>query len=139
MVKYTQAIAVDKDFMYALLINRLNEPGKGQLSGVGGHIEKDEQPKHCIYREWEEEVGSPIPDNAEVFPLFTVTDKESENNMFGIILPKIDIYFIKDMDEGIIRWHHIQGEKIMQNMNKNVAWNGMIPYCINLMKLHKNV
>lgn len=139
MPNYTQAIAVDNNFMYALLIKRLNNPGRGLLSGIGGHIEKGETPEQCIKREWQEEVGSPIPDDTKLFPIMSQTLPDCTNNLFGIIFPKIDIYFFHNTDgEGFIRWYHILGEHIMDNNNKNVAWDGLIPYCINLMKKSQN-
>lgn len=135
MKKYTQAIAVDKDFLYTLLIKRNNEPGQGLLSGIGGHIEDGESPDACMRREWAEETGTPLPDDAILYPLMTqITD--CENHIFGIILPAIDIYFTHQDDtdnEGFIRWHHILGEHIMDLNNPRLAWNGMIPYCLKLM------
>lgn len=117
-----------------LLIKRSNDPGKGLLSGIGGHIEKDEKPEDCMRREWEEEVGFPIPDDAGLFQILTEELPDCINHIYGIILPHIDIYFSRQMDEGFIRWHHIIGENIMYS--KEVAWDGLIPYCYRLMK-HK--
>lgn len=135
MERYTQAIAVDKDFLYTLLIKRNNEPGQGLLSGVGGHIEDGESPDDCMRREWAEETGAPLPDDAVITPLMTqITD--CENHIFGIVLPNIDIYFTHQDDtddEGFIRWYHILGEHIMDLNNPRLAWNGMIPYCLKLL------
>jgi 8-oxo-dGTP pyrophosphatase MutT (NUDIX family) len=137
MVRYTQAIAVDKDFMYTLLINRNNNPGKGRLSGVGGHIEENESPENCITREWFEEVGSSLPEDATITKLMTQILPDCENHIFGIVFPKADIYFMHEDttdNEGIIRWHHIVGENIMNTNNKDVAWDGLIPLCLNLLR-----
>lgn len=137
MTRYTQAITVDRDFMYTLLINRNNEPSKGLLSGIGGHIEENESPENCMQREWFEEVGSPLPEDATMVKLMTQVLPDCENHIFGIILPSVDIYFMHEDitdNEGIIRWHHIVGENIMDINNKNIAWEGLIPLCLNLLR-----
>jgi len=136
MTRYTQAITVDSNFMYTLLIKRNNEPSKGLLSGVGGHIEKNESPENCMIREWAEEVGSPLLKDTRMIKLMTQILPDCENHIFGIILPQVDIYFMHKDDtdnEGLIRWHHIAGENIMDINNKNVAWDGLIPLCLNLL------
>lgn len=135
MIKYTQAIAISDDFLYTLLIKRNNNPGKGLLSGIGGHIEDNETPEECMRREWQEEVGKPLPDNAELFPIMTEQIDDIENHMFGIIITP-DIYFFNnDADgEGFIRWYHILGDHIMDIENNKIAWDGLIPYCIRLMQ-----
>lgn len=135
MTRYTQAITVDKDFMYTLLIKRNNEPGKGLLSGVGGHIKENESPEECMRREWAEEVGSPLPEDATIIKLMTQILPDCDNHIFGIILPQADIYFMHEDntdDEGLIRWHHIAGENIMSS--DKVAWDGLIPLCLNLLR-----
>jgi 8-oxo-dGTP diphosphatase len=134
MTEYTQAIAVDSDFRYTLLIRRNNNPGKGKLSGIGGHIEDGESPEDCMAREWEEEVGLPAP--GKFVPIMTQVLADCTNHMFGIIIPDIDIYFShNDADgEGLIRWHHILGERIMDVDNNDVAWGGLIPCCIKLLE-----
>lgn len=133
MNHYTQAIAVDESFMYTLLIRRENNPGKGLLSGIGGHIEDGEDPNECMLREWEEEMGSALPDDAVIRPLMAQTLTDCTNHIFGIIIPKIDIYFYRPMDEGYIRWYHILGDHIMDCNNPNLAWNRLTPYCLNLL------
>ncbi|MFA6875732.1 MAG: NUDIX hydrolase [Parabacteroides sp.] len=137
MVQYTQMIVVDSDFMYTLLIKRNNSPEKGKLSGIGGRIEENESPEDCMHREWEEEVGSPFPDDAMIYKLMKLKLSECDNHIFGVILPNVDIYFTHNEqtdNEGFIRWHHIIGEKIMDINNKIVAWNGLIPYCLTILK-----
>ena len=122
MTRYTQAITADKDFMYTLLIKRNNEPGKGLLSGVGGHIEENESPEECMRREWAEEVGSPC--NYDLIPLMTQILPDCENHIFGIVLPRADISFYHEDstdNEGIIKWHHIVGENIMTS--DKIAWD----------------
>ena len=69
MIKYTQAIAISDDFLYTLLIKRNNNPGKGLLSGIGGHIEDNETPEECMRREWQEEVGKPLHQKGDEKPL----------------------------------------------------------------------
>lgn len=133
---YTQAIAVDPTFQYMLLIKRAYNPGKDLLSGVGGTVEEGETAEQCMKREWLEETDLPLTD-AEIVPLVTLENAENINHMFGIILPKIDIYYIRQMGEGIIRWHHIIGCDLMNMQNPKVAWDGAIPYCMNLLKKQK--
>lgn len=133
MREYTQAIAVDPTFQYLLLIKRAYNPGKGLLSGAGGTVEKGETSEECMRREWEEETDIPL-DGAKLFPLVTLENTETKNHMFGIILPKIDIYYIRQIGEGIIRWHHIIGCDLLDMKNPSVAWDGAIPYCFNLLK-----
>ena len=81
------------------MIKRTNEPGKGLLSGIGGHIEDGESPEECMRREWEEETGFSIPADAKLFEITTIL---------------------------------IMGEHIMDS--PEVAWDGMIPYCLRLMQ-----
>ena len=49
-------ISNDKD-REVLLLKRKTEPAKGKLTGVGGHIEFDENKYQCAVRELQEETG----------------------------------------------------------------------------------
>lgn len=131
--EYTQAIAVDAQGQYALLIKRRHNPGKDLLSGVGGTVDEGESPEQCMRREWEEETNIPL-DDAQVIHLVTLEDDDCINHMFGIVLPKIDIYYYNPIGEGPVRWHHIIGCDIMNPKNTAVAWDGLIPYCLTLLK-----
>jgi 8-oxo-dGTP diphosphatase len=137
--EYTQMIAVDKKFSYILLIKRSNEPGKDLLCGVGGHLEKDETPEECMRREWKEEIGSKLTSTLNLIHLKTIEDDSSINHMFGVVYPKINTNFYLDMDEGHIMWHNIESCNIMNVSNHDVAWNGVIPYMITVLKSKHNI
>ncbi len=138
-LEYTQMIAVDKDFNYTLLMKRSNKPGKDLLSGVGGHLEQGETPEECMLREWQEEVGSKLTNTLKLIYLNTIEDDNSINHMFGVVYPKINANFYLDTDEGPIRWYNIEEYNIMDVSNHDVAWNGLIPYMITLLKSKHNV
>lgn len=132
MPEYTQIIAVDPSFQYALLIKRNNDPGKGQLSGIGGMVEENETAEDCALREWKEETQ--LTEIPPIIKLFSMDNGKCINHIYGAILPSIEIYYQRSFEEGIIRWHHIQGCDLMNHKNEKVAWNGLIPYCLNLLK-----
>lgn len=132
MKEYTQIIAVDPTFQYVLLLKRSNPPGEGLLSGVGGTVEDDETPDECAVREWLEETTIPL--EVPLVHLFTITNNECINHVYGVKLPKIDIYFSRCFEEGILGWRHILGMNLNDCNNRQVAWNGLIPYTLNLMR-----
>ena len=53
---YTLIFLINSDYE-VLLLKRKNESAKGQLTGVGGHIEFDENKYQCEVRELQEETG----------------------------------------------------------------------------------
>ena len=53
---YTLIFMINSDYE-VLLLKRKNEPAKGKLSGVGGHIELNENEYQCAVRELQEEKG----------------------------------------------------------------------------------
>ena len=132
MKEYTQIIAVDPTFQYALMLKRSNSPGQGLLSGVGGSVEEGETPGECAAREWLEETTLPL--ETPLVPLFTVHNSDCINHIFGVKLPKADIYFSRNFEEGSLGWRHILGMDLANSRNKQVAWDGLIPHILNLMK-----
>lgn len=132
MKEYTQIMAVDPTFQYALMLKRSNPPGQGLLSGVGGSVEEGETPGECAAREWLEETTLPL--EAPLVHLLTIFHNDCINHIFGVKLSKADIYFSRNFEEGSLGWRHILGMGLNNGQNKQVAWDGLISYILNLMK-----
>lgn len=74
--QYCLGFLIQDDFV--VLIRKTHPPWQaGRLNGVGGHIEKNEQPADAMSREFEEETGVTAPiDSWNVFAVMSGNDWE---------------------------------------------------------------
>ena len=84
---YTLIFMINSDYE-VLLLKRKNEPAKGQLTGVGGHIEFNENKYQCAVRELQEETGA-VKFEIKPICVYSVTGKTRVNNTgeetFGLL------------------------------------------------------
>ncbi len=104
-----------------LLIQKKTGPAWmiGRYNGLGGHIEDDETPQECMYRELMEESGMPLKVPAK--EAFTFV---SAGGTVYVYLINVGIQFaVQDIDEGHLEWFDIAN--LPASACDNLQW--MIP------------
>jgi 8-oxo-dGTP diphosphatase len=116
------------------MVNREKNPWKGCWNGLGGKIEKDENPLESIIREVEEETGLKVlPSQVHFKGSLTWNTFTAEGQGLYIYLIDMNIDEIyetpRKVREGILDWKNIEWINDFENIG--VAYN--IPYFLPLV------
>jgi len=124
MIAYTLGFVFRGDEI--LMLNREKAPWKGAWNGVGGKLQKGEEPLECMRRELSEETGIPsceatFVDKGEL----TWTDFEAIGNGLRIFFIRVNSGYelatpVKTQ-EGILDWKQI--DWVVDVKNEGVAKN----------------
>lgn len=108
--KYTWGLVYCPETNEILLLNREKHPWMGRWNGVGGKLDKDENPLECIVRETLEETGLHLPQYVPRGAMSWYVDDEDLGGMylFTAIVTKKDVENYptpkKFCHEGILDW-----------------------------------
>jgi len=92
------------------MLNRIKSPWMGIWNGVGGKIEKDEEPKESVLREIMEETGIPLKDVEYRGVVTWLVDGTRTGGMHAFLaeIPETFEYPTPiSTDEGILDWKNI--------------------------------
>jgi 8-oxo-dGTP diphosphatase len=117
MNKYVVGFLFNSDTNRVCLIKK-NKPlwQKGRLNGVGGHIEKGENPNTAMTREFQEEAGEVVEwrqfalVKGNQYELYCFTSRVAGNNLANI----------HSVTDEIVDWYHV--ESLPDNILPNLKW-----------------
>ena len=104
-MKATTLCYIEKDGCYLMLhrIKKKNDVNEGKWIGVGGHIEENESPDECIWREVKEETGLSL-DNCRPRGLVTFVSDTFEGEWMHLFTATEFSGQICDCNEGVLKW-----------------------------------
>ncbi|WP_268888410.1 NUDIX hydrolase [Heyndrickxia shackletonii] len=109
-MEYKYTICFIKKGEQILMLNRIKSPWMGIWNGVGGKIEKGEEPKESVLREIMEETGIPLSDVEYKGVVTWMVDGLITGGMHAFLaeVPKDFEYHTPiSTDEGILDWKKI--------------------------------
>lgn len=130
---YVLGIVFDYELKEVLLLQRVNEPYKGKLNGIGGKIEQGEEFLEAMKREMSEETDIKPENIDKIEGLINFTRPNGMSiNVFYILLNKT--YNKKeqiDIDEGTLKWYNLINDNLFDVRNPKLASDGATAYFIN--------
>ena len=109
-----------------------NDPNKGKWIGIGGHLEKGENPDDCFVREVREETGIKLNNFIRRGIVDFISDS-AENERMYLYTATVDSPDFSECNEGSLKW--IPKDEIL-NLN---LWEGDKYFLIPLINGENNI
>lgn len=117
---------------HALLIHKKGGPYPDKLNGIGGHIEPGETPREAIVREVFEEADLVFHPEDFRYAHKNEFVNGDELYIYYLITNTFDPDFVYVSEEGVVSWHGIDSENLLDVQNTSLAGTGNVPYIINM-------
>ncbi|MDR0219475.1 MAG: NUDIX domain-containing protein [Enterobacteriaceae bacterium] len=125
MIYYVTGFMFSKDKKHVALISKLQPSWQaGKLNGIGGKIEKGENPQQAMAREFAEEAG--IETNPNGWKLFTVLTRPDAYQVNFLYTYDDRIYSAKSVEKEIVDIY--EANSLPDNVIYNLRW--LIPMAL---------
>ncbi|XMB67651.1 NUDIX domain-containing protein [Mycoplasmatota bacterium zrk1] len=130
MIEYVLGMVFDPSREHLLMIKRHINPYQGKINGIGGKVDKDENPTEAMVRELKEETNYDL-DKLSTFEFIMTVNFKEDNSKLHVFYMKTKKKYpieIRYSHEGTFNWYNIKKHNLFDAQDDNIAGEGSIAF-----------